>query len=281
MTWNTSVPAGSDDASLGDDVIRELKTDLQDALQAQDPAAESVFPGADIANPVYRYRGLKGPTTSRPAAGDYGLFFDTTRGVIQRDNGTSWEDVGPVFPPGVMVDYAAGSAPLGWLLCDGSAVSRTTYANLFAIIGVAFGVGDSVTTFNLPDFRGRVPVGTGAGSGLTARTLAATGGEETHLLTTAEIPAHSHSTVESAHTHKVRGASNGSGNVGINTPPGPQVIPGSSNFTVGEAYYANSPGGGAQLIESTATGLTVSNAGGGGAHNVVQPFLVATKIIKT
>src|SRR3990167_4049843 len=64
-------------------------------------------------------------------------------------------------PAGVIVDYGVTSAPSGWLLCDGSAVSRSTYADLFTAIATAYGVGDGSTTFNLPDFRGRVAVGLG------------------------------------------------------------------------------------------------------------------------
>jgi len=64
-------------------------------------------------------------------------------------------------PPGAMTEYGAASAPAGWLLCDGTAVSRTTYSALFAIISTNYGAGDASTTFNLPDLRGRVPVGKG------------------------------------------------------------------------------------------------------------------------
>lgn len=64
-------------------------------------------------------------------------------------------------PSGSLVAYAGASAPSGWLLADGSAVSRTTYASLYTAIGTAWGVGDGSTTFNLPDMRGRVPVGSG------------------------------------------------------------------------------------------------------------------------
>ena len=59
------------------------------------------------------------------------------------------------LPPGVIVAFGGGGAPDGWLLCDGSTVSRTTYAALFAEVGVNFGEGDGTTTFNLPDLRGR------------------------------------------------------------------------------------------------------------------------------
>lgn len=65
----------------------------------------------------------------------------------------------PWMPPGAVIPYAGKSAPYGWLICDGSAVSRTTYADLFEVIGTTFGSGDGSTTFNLPDLRGRVAVG--------------------------------------------------------------------------------------------------------------------------
>lgn len=76
--------------------------------------------------------------------------------------------------------YGGSSAPSGWLSCDGSAVSRSTYASLFAILGTTFGVGDGSTTFNVPDLKGRAPIGVGTGSGLTARTLGGKVGAETH-----------------------------------------------------------------------------------------------------
>lgn len=77
-----------------------------------------------------------------------------------------------MIPKGTMWNYAGDTAPTGWLFCDGSAISRTTYADLFAVIGTTYGVGDGSTTFNLPDSRGRALIGVGTGSGLTARSLA-------------------------------------------------------------------------------------------------------------
>jgi len=93
-------------------------------------------------------------------------------------------------PTGSVTQYAGSSAPTGWLFCDGAAVSRTTYAALFAVIGTTFGVGDGSTTFNLPDLKGRVPVGKAVAG--TFANLAATGGAETHTLTEAQIPSHLH-----------------------------------------------------------------------------------------
>ena len=139
--------------------------------------------------------------------------------------------------------HGGSSAPTGWLLCDGTAVSRTTYAALFTIVGTTYGTGNGSTTFNLPDIRGRAPIGAGQGSGLTNRGLAATGGAETHTLSIAEMPAHTH--------NYTRGVDNNAG----------------SNFAT--------PASAATAAETT------TSTGGGGAHNNMQPFLVLNYIIKT
>lgn len=91
---------------------------------------------------------------------------------------------------GTIVPYGAGVAPDGYLLCNGSAISRTTYSALFGVIGTSYGVGDGSTTFNVPDMQGKVPVGKGA-SGVA--DIGDTGGEQEHTLIIAEMPAHTHS----------------------------------------------------------------------------------------
>lgn len=89
-----------------------------------------------------------------------------------------------VMPAGAIVMYGAAAAPSGYLLCDGSAVSRTTFAALFAIIGTTFGAGDGSTTFNVPNFRQRFPIGKAASG--TGSTLGGTGGaiDHSHTVTT-------------------------------------------------------------------------------------------------
>jgi microcystin-dependent protein len=77
-----------------------------------------------------------------------------------------------MVPAGVVLMYGVATAPTGWLLCDGSAVSRTTYATLFAAISTTYGIGNGTTTFNVPDFRSRIPVGAG-----TAGTKTSSGGD--------------------------------------------------------------------------------------------------------
>lgn len=104
---------------------------------------------------------------------------------------------------GIIQMFAGATPPSGWLVCDGSAVSRDTYSTLFAAIGTTWGTGDGSTTFNLPDLRGRAPIGAGTGSGLTARTLG------TQNIGSENVQAHTHSisrttnvaVSDSGHTH--------------------------------------------------------------------------------
>ena len=104
----------------------------------------------------------------------------------------------PLIPVGGLMPYAGATSPEGWLLCDGSAINRTTYANLFALIGTTYGSGNGTTTFNVPDMRSRMPIGAGAGTGLTSRALAATGGAESVVVASGNLPTHTHSI---AHDH--------------------------------------------------------------------------------
>jgi microcystin-dependent protein len=104
-----------------------------------------------------------------------------------------------ITPTGAVVDFAGPTAnvPTGWLACDGTSYPTATYPALFAAIGYAWG--GSGANFNVPDLRGRVAIGSGTGSGLTARTLGATGGEENHILAIGELAVHAHTMGN--HTH--------------------------------------------------------------------------------
>ncbi|MCM0043402.1 MAG: tail fiber protein [Burkholderiaceae bacterium] len=103
-------------------------------------------------------------------------------------------------PTGGLMMWPTATAPLGWLLCNGSAVSRSTYAALFALLGTTFGAGDGATTFNLPNYADRMPIGAG-----TIAAVAATGGSKdavvvSHAHTVQNGGAHNHSTVYGWHT---------------------------------------------------------------------------------
>ena len=93
-----------------------------------------------------------------------------------------------IIPSGIISAFAGPGPPSGWFVCDGSPVSRTTNVKLFAAIGTYWGAGDNVSTFNLPDLRGRVPIGyvSSPASGITARGFASKGGEETHVLSVSD-----------------------------------------------------------------------------------------------
>ena len=202
-------------------------------------------------------------------------------------------------PAGVVVPFAGSSAPANWLLCDGSAVSRTTYGQLFAAISTTYGSGDGSTTFNLPDMRGRVPAGkdnmggsaasrlTSGVSGITGTTLGATGGNE-------NVHQHSH-----ANTASFSGSFSGTaGTTGNDSPDhshaytraysdGFQYAQG-DKYSVRNAQDSPQTGGASTRHQHSFTPagtisgtVTMSNANfGSGASQNVQPTIILNYIIK-
>lgn len=176
-------------------------------------------------------------------------------GTVLQSNGAS---AAPTFvapaggvPAGTVLPYAGPTEPTGFIFCFGQAISRTTFAALFAVIDVIYGAGDGSTTFNVPDLRGRVAAGqddmggtsanrlTGFGS-VDGDVLGDTGGTESHTLTVAEMPAHTHTYAQAASATSAGAENTSNGNTGI-------------------------------------TGST----GGSGPHNNVQPTIILNYIIKT
>ena len=101
-------------------------------------------------------------------------------------------------PAGIVMPFAGSVAPQGYLLCDGSAVSRDTYSALFAAIGTVYGAGDGSTTFNVPDLSGRVVIGVS-----NTHVLGPAGGEAAHALTENELPAHTHTVPSHGHENDI------------------------------------------------------------------------------
>lgn len=168
------------------------------------------------------------------------------------------------IPTGVILELAVAQQPPGTLECLGQAVSRETFSDLFAVIGTRYGAGDGSTTFNLPDKRGRVAVGAGSGSGLTARTQGQVFGSETHVLTESEIASHTHTVTDPGHAHGV-------GPVSGATPYSNSIF--STVSTFGNANSATTT--------ASETGVVFQNSGGGQAHNNMQASLVTKHYIRT
>lgn len=195
---------------------------------------------------------------------------------------------------GIIHIYAGSVPPEGFLVCDGSAVSRTTYAELFAAIGTSFGSGDGSTTFNLPDLSGRVGIGSSQGI-----SFGTSGGSESVALADSEIAAHTHEFPQHGHTNDIAATTPvlshsvtqpafnydaPSGTGGIRSGSGTTARSGSSTATATLSATIT-------VADHAATDCTMSGAitdcpafntgstGSGTAHNNMQPFITMKFII--
>lgn len=174
-------------------------------------------------------------------------------------------------PVGEISMWATSSAPTGWLVCDGSAVSRSTYSGLFAVIGTTYGVGDGSTTFNLPNLKGRVVVGRDAADA-DWDTLGETRGSKTHTLTVAELAQHTHAiTVVSNTTEFVmRYPSYSTGYVSGRDANNDGILDGTTNTNgMAQAYVNGHP-----------HDASAANTGSNTPHNNIQPSIVLNFIIR-
>src|SRR5574342_348678 len=209
-----------------------------------------------------------------PVASVTQIWADDAQGDMLIQRGTSSPEYLGV-PTGTVLEFAGATAPAGYLLCYGQEVSRSTYAVLFAVIGTTHGVGNGTTTFNLPDYRGRVGVGkddmggsaanriTSGGSGINGTTLGAVGGAETHTLTVGQIPSHSHTATvtDPGHSHPF---------------PNNPITGSGGGVPVGTSTAL---WGTISNTSNATTGITVSNSntGSGNAHNNTQPTIIINK----
>ena len=196
-----------------------------------------------------------------PIQGGTGTLTITLPGCVEiKPSQPNTPDSSGGMGSGAIVAFAGADAPEGWLLCNGAAINRTTYATLFGVIGETYGVGNGNTTFNLPDLRGRFPLGLDNMGGTSADRVAATeadarggsGGAETHTLTKDEMPEHSHGVKHAF--------DNTNGGIGILA-----------------AYHV---GSGAPLT-SGENEVFLVNTGGDDSHNNMPPYLSLNYIIKT
>lgn len=203
--------------------------------------------------------------------------------------GNIFSNGSPVMPTGSIIEYGGATAPTGWLLCNGAAVSRATYAALYAVLGDTYGAGDGSTTFNVPDRRNRVGVGAGstyargATGGATTSTTSAdgahnhTGSTDGHALTTAQMPSHTHGVSDPGHSHVVS----------------PNVLQFGGGFGV-QSGTGTSTDGTTAVANTTSTGISINSEGGGETHShgiqnqaahthtasTLQPYVASNFIIK-
>jgi microcystin-dependent protein len=175
-------------------------------------------------------------------------------------------------PIGVVNPFAGATAPSGWLLCYGQAISRTEYPVLFTTLSTTYGAGDGSTTFNIPDMRGRAVAGkddmggtaasriTSGVAGINGSVLGQAGGSQSHTMTSAEMPSHTHT--QNSHNHAY--AENH-----------PYAAQGSNDIRVDKVFGTLD---GIGYVSSVAA--VNQNTGGGGAHNNTQPTIILNYIIK-
>jgi microcystin-dependent protein len=188
-----------------------------------------------------------------------------------------------LIPVGAVEIFAGvgASVPTGWLLCDGAAVSRTTYAGLFAVIGTTFGAGNGTTSFNVPNLVNRMAVGSG---GSYAR--GATGGASSVTLTTAQMPSHNHGSVGS-HNHSGSGSTSSTGSHSHSETGAIDraIFPtgGGTNAAYSSGDTTGSAGNHSHTFSVTTDSdgaHTHSSEGSGLSHENMPPFIALNFIIR-
>lgn len=165
------------------------------------------------------------------------------------------------LPAGAILPWPTNIAPANFLICDGAAVSRTTYAVLFATIGTTYGAGNGTTTFNIPNMVGKTIVGRDA-TDAQFDVLGETGGAKTHTLAESEMPSHKHT--DTGHSHRQVITAN-SGGPGIRW----------DYRQDGSAWSYD------QGVDTWGSSANITYTGGSQPHNNLQPYVVANYIIKT
>jgi len=277
---NVSVAAGKQAIIFADGAgsgaaVTEIKPTAADASVVTATLADDAVTNAKIADDA-----VNADSVADNSIGAAAINIDgngTSGQAVVSDGDGSFSYQSNIVPSGALMPYAGTSAPTGFLLCDGSAVSRSTYATLFAALdnGNIYGAGDGSSTFNLPDLRGRVIAGqddmggasanrlTDQTGGLNGDTLGDTGGSETHTLTTAQLASHTH-TFSDTDSHTVSFPRT--------------FISGAANNSVNVDGSGQRHDGGTLTVSISGT---TSSTGSGSAHNNVQPTIILNYIIKT
>lgn len=250
---NFTIPRGAKgekgDGLPSGGVAGQVMTKTESGVEWADPKGGDV----DLDFPISVFQGGTGATDVEAARANLDVYSKAEVDALNIGGGSggggSVASVELVTKAGVIQPYGGDVLPEGFLWCDGAAYSRTAYAELFAAIGTTFGAGDGLTTFNVPDLCGRVPVGTA-----DAYALGDQGGEAEHTLTVAEMPANM-GTMQALSWHDE--VASGFVTRSFKTAP----LGSQSGSNIGTATY--------------------SFNGGGQAHNNMQPYTVVNYVIST
>lgn len=196
---------------------------------------------------------------------------------------------------GAVYMFAGSVAPQGYLLCDGSAVSRSTYSELFNLLDTTYGDGDGETTFNLPNLSGKVIIGSSE-----SYPLGTTGGEETHVLTSGEIPSHNHEVPQHGHSNDISAKTPvlthsvtqpaftyaGTGGTKASRVSGRAANAGTSTAAATRSADVVMEDHAAAACSTTGAvtdcaAFDTATSGGGIAHDNMQPFIAINYIIFT
>lgn len=264
-TWNSAyqaLPTNAEQAKLGASRIRELKTDVAERMVVDHRWAGDQYDGQHL---QVTMQALTADPTA-PAGNAVGIIYCKLQGTVVelyfRDSNGGVTPItsalsgivsvlpGTILPFGNAAVNTIANKGDAYVYCNGQQISRTDFSALFFAIGVIWGVGDGVSTFTVPDLRGRGLIGSGQSGSLSNRVAGQTGGAETHVLSISEIPGHQHQVLA---------------NTSSNTPGGDYsvVSPGSHNGSI----LTQSAGG-------DANGAAV-------AHQIMNPFGVINWMIKT
>jgi microcystin-dependent protein len=207
---------------------------------------------------------------------------------VYGDGSNFYTAVTNTVPAGSIQMWATATAPSGYVICNGVAISRTLYSTLYGVIGTTFGVGDGSTTFNVPDYTNRMPYGT---------TVGTTGGAATTTIATTNLPSHTHSFSGSVSTYG-SGTTNGA-SANIQDPGHAHGLPNADGVISGSAAL-NNRGLAFGVTSTAATGIydaghshsfgvsasgsfsgTTDGTGSGTAITTISPYLGINFIIKT